>query len=133
VSEPPLEHPLDENITYEPFVWVKNPSLLDRLMYVPVNMSHFLRNLSKAFGWKFIFLVCMVYGLQQGMTPYLLLLYACYFLIGIGLGNAWFFQARDYYFKDVAELQPAEAQANIAAAHTPWNSESFCCHVIICI
>lgn len=44
--------------------------------------------------------------------------------IGSGLGNAWFFQARDYYFKDVAELQPAEAQANIAAAHTPWNSKS---------
>jgi hypothetical protein len=41
----------------------------------------------------------------------------------IGLGNAWFFQARDYYFKDIANLDPAEAQANSAAAHTPWNSK----------
>ncbi len=42
----------------------------------------------------------------------------------LGLGNAWFFQARDYYFKDYMDLEPAEAQANTAAAHTPWNSES---------
>lgn len=70
-------------------------------------MVHFLKNLSRAFGWRYVFMVCMVYGLQQG------------------LGNAWFFQARDYYFKDVANLQPAEAQANTAAAHTPWNSKTF--------
>lgn len=38
-----------------------------------------------------------------------------------GLGNAWFFQARDYYFKDTLGLDPAEAQAYTAAAHTPWN------------
>ncbi len=42
----------------------------------------------------------------------------------LGLGNAWFFQARDYYFKDYMDLEPAEAQANTAAAHTPWNSEN---------
>jgi hypothetical protein len=39
------------------------------------------------------------------------------------MGNAWFYQARDYYFKDVLELEPADAQAYIAAAQTPWNSK----------
>jgi hypothetical protein len=47
------------------------------------------------------------------------------FLKTLGLGNAWFFQARDYYFKDDLNLDPAEAQAYIAAAHTPWNSTTY--------
>jgi hypothetical protein len=33
----------------------------------------------------------------------------------------WFFQARDYYFKDVLDLSPASAQAYTSVAHTPWN------------
>lgn len=104
---PLMEHPLDEGIAYEPFVWKKrnSPTLWDYLCYLPHNLQHFLKNLSKAFGWKFVVIVTVVYGLQQG------------------LGNAWFFQARDYYFKDYMGLEPAEAQANIAAAHTPWNSK----------
>jgi hypothetical protein len=103
---PLLEHPLDEDIEYETFKWKSNPTLLDWIFYIPLNLQHYLKNLSKAFGWKFVFIVCTVYGLQQG------------------LGNAWFFQSRDYYFKDYLDLEPAEAQANTAAAHTPWNSES---------
>jgi hypothetical protein len=104
-----MEHPLDEEIEYETFVWKRasSPTLLDYLCYLPLNLQHYLKNLSKAFGWKFVVIVCVVYGLQQG------------------LGNAWFFQSRDYYFKDYMDLEPAEAQANIAAAHTPWNSKLF--------
>ena len=46
-----------------------------------------------------------MYGLQQG------------------LGNAWFFQARDYYLKDVLDLSPAQAQAYHSATYTPWSSK----------
>jgi hypothetical protein len=49
--------------------------------------------------------VICVYGLQQG------------------LGNAWFFQARDYYLKDVLDLSPAQAQAYHSATYTPWSSK----------
>eukprot|EP00602_Paraphysomonas_sp_CaronLab_P009170 CAMPEP_0185032074 /NCGR_PEP_ID=MMETSP1103-20130426/19919_1 /TAXON_ID=36769 /ORGANISM="Paraphysomonas bandaiensis, Strain Caron Lab Isolate" /LENGTH=560 /DNA_ID=CAMNT_0027567833 /DNA_START=250 /DNA_END=1932 /DNA_ORIENTATION=+ len=59
--------------------------------------------MAKAFGWPFILSVFIVYGFQQG------------------LGNSWFFQARDYYFKDVLKIPPAEAQSFIAASQTPWN------------
>mmetsp|Transcript_31348 Transcript_31348/g.58343 ORF Transcript_31348/g.58343 Transcript_31348/m.58343 type:complete len:551 (-) Transcript_31348:1096-2748(-) len=37
------------------------------------------------------------------------------------MANSWFFQARDYYFKDVAKFTPADAQIYTAASQTPWN------------
>ena len=37
------------------------------------------------------------------------------------MGNAFFFFARDYYFKDVEKLEPADAQTYIAVSMTPWN------------
>ena len=30
-------------------------------------------------------------------------------------------QARDYYFKDIAKIQPSDAQSYIAVSQTPWN------------
>lgn len=37
------------------------------------------------------------------------------------MGNAFFFFARDYYFKDVEKLEPAQAQTYVAVTMTPWN------------
>lgn len=65
------EAPLDENITYEVFTFSKNPTIWDYIFYIPMNLGHFMRNLTKAFGWKFVFIVCAVYGLQQGTDLYL--------------------------------------------------------------
>jgi hypothetical protein len=88
--------------------------------------------MARVFGWQFLFSVFVVYGVQQGMA------------------NSWFFQARDYYFKDVAkvcvvycagdaslvhlimpicllhsicppQVDPADAQIYTAASQTPWN------------
>mmetsp|Transcript_9468 Transcript_9468/g.14261 ORF Transcript_9468/g.14261 Transcript_9468/m.14261 type:complete len:371 (+) Transcript_9468:52-1164(+) len=103
VEHSKVEAPKKELVQYDVFKWTKNPTAIDYLLYIPLNVGHYFKNLSAAFGWKFVFIVCMVYGAQQG------------------LANAWFFQARDYYWKDVADISPAEAQANTAAAHTPWN------------
>lgn len=37
------------------------------------------------------------------------------------MANSWFFQARDYYFKDVARVDPSDAQVYSAASQTPWS------------
>lgn len=42
-----------------------------------------------------------------------------------GLGNAYFFQGRDYYFKDVAHLSPSNAQIYTASSMVPWSSKCF--------
>ena len=42
----------------------------------------------------------------------------------IGLGTAYFYQARDYYFKDVEDLEPAQAQIYTSSSMVPWNSKS---------
>jgi hypothetical protein len=55
------------NIVYEVFEPTEDPTCMEWLLNYPRSGIHFLKNLSQAFGWKFVFLVCMVYGLQQGM------------------------------------------------------------------
>ncbi|CAM9143249.1 unnamed protein product, partial [Ectocarpus fasciculatus] len=42
-------------------------------------------------------------------------------LMSAGLGNAYFFQGRDYYFKDVAHLSPSNAQIYTASSMVPWS------------
>lgn len=73
------------------------------VIFLPCSVLHSLSHMAKVFGWKFIISVFIVYGTQQG------------------IGNAWFFQARDYYFKDIAKVEPSDAQTYIAASQTPWN------------
>jgi folate/biopterin transporter len=87
-------------IVYQP---PENPTWVDKLLHMPRSLVHFVHNLSTAFGPKFVFVVFAIYGLQQG------------------LGSAYFFQARDYYFKDVAELSPGEAQIFTSSSMVPWN------------
>jgi MFS family permease len=62
-----------------------------------------LNRLFTEFGWKFVFSVFIVYGVNQGM------------------GEGWFYALQRYYFKDVMLLTPAMAQLMTAAARTPWN------------
>lgn len=63
-------------------------SLRSYVTFVPCAILHSLRNMAAVFGWQFLFSIFVVYGVQQGMA------------------NSWFFQARDYYFKDVAKVRP---------------------------
>jgi hypothetical protein len=58
--------PLDSNIKYRKYKFPKNPTVLDYVLAVPRNISFYFNNLSRAFGVKFVLLVCIVYGLQQG-------------------------------------------------------------------
>jgi hypothetical protein len=88
--------------SYAPYV-MPSHSFYHYLCFVPHSVYHTLSNMAKIFGWGFIFSVLLVYGFQQG------------------LGNSWFFQARDYYFKDIAQVEPADAQIYIAISMTPWN------------
>jgi hypothetical protein len=91
-----------ENVEYSPYT-MKDNSLFSYIIFVPAAVMHSLSNMAKVFGWKFIFSIFIVYGTQQGIA------------------NAWFFQARDYYFKDIAKVEPSDAQTYTAASMTPWN------------
>eukprot|EP01041_Mallomonas_annulata_P003967 gene3967-7905_t len=93
----------DNSNEYFPYAFPSNPTIFDYIFFVPLAINHSITNMSRAFGWKFVFMIVIVYGVQQGM------------------GNAFFFFARDYYFKDVEKLQPAQSQTYIAASMTPWN------------
>lgn len=101
-SDTPSSSSKGTSPSYAPYV-MPSHSLYHYLCFVPHSVYHTLSNMAKVFGWGFIFSVLLVYGFQQG------------------LGNSWFFQARDYYFKDIAQVEPADAQIFIAISMTPWN------------
>lgn len=61
-----------DTIRYSVFAMVGNPTYLDYVLYLPRNLIHFLMNLCNAFGWKFVVIVCIVYGLQQGVILFIL-------------------------------------------------------------
>lgn len=90
-------------VKYLAYTPPENPTLLDHILHIPRSLNHFFHNLSTAFGKRFVFVVFAIYGLQQG------------------LGTAYFYQARDYYFKDVEDLSPAEAQIFTSSSQVPWN------------
>lgn len=90
-------------VVYTKYKWSENSTTCSAIYDSFMSFGHFLGNLSAAFGWKFVTIVIIIYGFQQG------------------LGNALFFQARDYYFKDTLALSPAQAQAYTSASMTPWN------------
>lgn len=48
--------------------WPEDPKFIDYLSYIPLNIVHYFKNLSNAFGWKFVTIVGSVYGIQQGNT-----------------------------------------------------------------
>lgn len=54
--------------------WPDNPTIKDYFTYIPLNIIHYFKNLSNAFGWKFVTIVGAVYGIQQGIFVLLLLL-----------------------------------------------------------
>src|SRR5690349_15744358 len=53
---------------YEVFKWnpVGKSKLYQYTMYWPMNTIHYFRNLSKSFGWKYVTIIMVVYGIQQG-------------------------------------------------------------------
>ena len=61
-----------DKIRYSVFAMVGNPTYIDYILYLPRNLIHFLMNLCNAFGWKFVVIVCIVYGLQQGVTLFII-------------------------------------------------------------
>ncbi len=58
--------PLDGDITYRTYKFTKDPTLWDYITYLPSNLKFYFQNLSAAFGMKFVLIVAIVYGLQQG-------------------------------------------------------------------
>ena len=72
-----------------------------------MGLLYSVERLFTEFGWKFVFSVVIVYGLNQGM------------------GEGWFYALQRYYFKDIMYLTPSVAQLMTAAARTPWNIKVF--------
>lgn len=58
--------PLDTNIKYRQYKFPKNPTVIDYVLVVPRNFYFYFKNLSDAFGPKFVLLILLVYGFQQG-------------------------------------------------------------------
>ena len=120
-----------EEVVYEKYKWSKDPSFCSKCADIPKSFIHFLRNLSNAFGWKFVVMVRMTKWLQFlciGIITCDVWVHVkqviCVYGLQQGLGNAWFFQARDYYLKDNLDLSPAQSQAYHSATYTPWSSKS---------
>jgi hypothetical protein len=56
----------NHSIRYTSYSMKSEPRLWDWIIYMPLNLVHFFQNLASAFGWRFVFMVCAVYGIQQG-------------------------------------------------------------------
>ncbi|KAL9260852.1 putative folate-biopterin transporter 2 [Drosera capensis] len=63
---------------------------------------HWLRMLAMELHWSFVFGVIVVYGISQG------------------LGGSFSRVATEYYWKDVQQVQPAEAQIYDGITSIPW-------------
>ena len=50
--------------SYKEFAFPANPSISDYICFVPYAISHCLKNMSEAFGWKFVVIIIVVYGFQ---------------------------------------------------------------------
>ena len=55
---------------YEKYVFPTNPTLLDYICLLPHGIHHSLKNLSGAFGWKFIVMVISIYGFQVNILEF---------------------------------------------------------------
>jgi len=66
----------------------------------------FFTELASEFGWRFVAIVALVYGFNQGF------------------GEGYLSQGRLYYLKDVMKLQPTQTTTVLAAAHIPWNMKT---------
>ena len=71
-----------------------------------VDLYRFFSELSQEFGWRFVCIVVLVYGFNQGF------------------GEGYLSQGRLYYLKDERHLQPTETTTVLAAAHIPWNMKT---------
>ena len=54
------------SVQYNVYDGPENPTWSDQLLHAPRAFYHFIQNLCDAFGYKFVFTVFAVYGLQQG-------------------------------------------------------------------
>ena len=57
----------NHSVRYTSYSMKSEPKLWDWIIYMPSNLHHFFQNLASAFGWRFVFMVCVVYGIQQGI------------------------------------------------------------------
>jgi hypothetical protein len=73
-----------------------------RILNLPFELYEFTQRLNDKFGDKYMSLLFLIYGLNQG------------------LGEGWFYPAQNYYLKDVVHVGPIGAQAYSAVAHIPW-------------
>ena len=87
-----------------------SPGLLKRLTRLATkpfrDLYKFFHELCVEFGWRFVAIVVLVYGFNQGF------------------GEGYLSQGRLYYLKDVMKLQPTETTTVLAAAHIPWNMKT---------
>lgn len=86
------------------------PRLTRRLILLATkpfrDLHMFFHELCAEFGWRFVAIVVLVYGFNQGF------------------GEGYLSQGRLYYLKDVMKLQPTETTTVLAAAHIPWNMKT---------
>lgn len=55
---------------YTTYTFPENPNIFDYILFVPVAVMHSLRNMSRAFGWRFVAMIIIVYGLQVRAVCY---------------------------------------------------------------
>ena len=53
-----------EGTEYVVFVFPEHPTFFDYVTFVPQAILHSLTNMSRAFGWRFVAMIIIVYGLQ---------------------------------------------------------------------
>lgn len=105
----------------------KCASLWHTFVYFPIDFYNFFLHLCNAFGSKFIGIVFVVYGLNQGLGEVLLLRSS----LGTfrhdlnSRSQGWLYILQKYYFKDILKLSPSESQLVAAVTRTPWNIKVF--------